>query len=188
MLSARQGDGAPPVPACRKSVKNRAIQNAGRLYSLAETQREVLDRINRINRIDGSGDSNALQSNLDTPTHENPVVPRVGEPIFFCRERQSSDRAFRIWEAHKRFRRVKYCIDRAGGGERAIGVSRDSYLKFIARRVAVLLALLSLGFKNIRLGPTLPAFLSPHVVKVLSDHFGLKPIGSVDDDVLSMME
>ena len=56
------------------------------------------------------------------------------------------------------------------------------------KAVAVLLALLSLGFKNIRLGPTLPAFLSPHVVKVLSDHFGLKPIGSVDDDVLSMME
>ena len=100
----------------------------------AETQREVLDRINRIDRIDGSGNSNALQSNLATPTHENPVVPRVGEPIFFCRERQSSDRASRIWEAHKRFRRVKYCIDRAGGGERAIGVSRDSYLKFIARR------------------------------------------------------
>ena len=99
-MSARQGDGAPPVPACRKSVKNRAIQNAGRLYSLAETQREVLDRINRIDRIDGSGDSNALQSNLDTPTHENPVVPRVGEPIFFCRERQSSDRAFRIWEEY----------------------------------------------------------------------------------------
>ena len=97
----------------------------------AEAQREVLDRINR---IDGSGDSHALQSNLDTPTHENPVVPRVGEPIFFCRERQSSDRASRILEAHKRFRRVKYCIDRAGGGERAIGVSRDSYLKFIARR------------------------------------------------------
>ena len=56
------------------------------------------------------------------------------------------------------------------------------------KAVAVLLALLSLGFKNIRLGPTLPAFLSPHVVKVLSDHFGLKPIGSVDDDVRSMME
>ena len=56
------------------------------------------------------------------------------------------------------------------------------------KAVAVLLALLSLGFKNIRLGPTLPAFLSPHVVKVLSDHFGLKPIGNVDDDVLSMME
>ncbi len=66
----------------------------------AEAQREVLDRINRIDRIDGSGDSNALQSNLDTPTHENPVVPRVGEPIFFCRERQSSDRAFRIWEEY----------------------------------------------------------------------------------------
>ena len=56
------------------------------------------------------------------------------------------------------------------------------------KAVAVLLALLSLGFKNIRLGPTLPAFISPHVGKVLSDHFGLKPIGTVEDDVLAMME
>ena len=40
----------------------------------------------------------------------------------------------RIWEDHKRFCRVKYCIDCACGGERAIGVSRDSYLKFIAWR------------------------------------------------------
>ena len=42
----------------------------------AETQREVLDRINR---IDGSGDSNALQSNLDTPTHENPF--KASRPV-----------------------------------------------------------------------------------------------------------
>ena len=41
------------------------------------------------------------------------------------------------------------------------------------KAVAVLLALLSLGFRNIRLGPTLPAFLSPHVVQVMIDRFGL---------------
>jgi hydroxylamine reductase len=53
--------------------------------------------------------------------------------------------------------------------------------------VAVLLALLSLGVKGIRLGPTLPAFLSPNVAKVLVEDFDIKPIGSVQDDVAAMM-
>ena len=47
------------------------------------------------------------------------------------------------------------------------------------KAVAVLLALLSLGVKGIRLGPTLPAFLSPNVAKVLVDKFDIKPIGTV---------
>lgn len=51
------------------------------------------------------------------------------------------------------------------------------------KAVIVLLALLSLGVKNIHLGPTLPAFLSPNVAKVLVDNFGLAPIGSVDEDM-----
>ncbi|MDP4240775.1 MAG: hydroxylamine reductase, partial [Bacteroidota bacterium] len=51
------------------------------------------------------------------------------------------------------------------------------------KAVIVLLALLSLGVKNIHLGPTLPAFLSPNVAKVLVDAFGIAPIGSVDDDM-----
>ena len=51
------------------------------------------------------------------------------------------------------------------------------------KAVIVLLALLSLGVKNIHLGPTLPAFLSPNVAKVLVDNFGLAPIGSVDEDI-----
>ena len=55
------------------------------------------------------------------------------------------------------------------------------------KAVAVLLALLSLGFRNIRLGPTLPAFLSPSVVQVLIDKFGLTGIGSADDDVRAIM-
>lgn len=51
------------------------------------------------------------------------------------------------------------------------------------KAVIVLLALLSLGVKNIHLGPTLPAFLSPNVATVLVNTFGIAPIGSVDEDV-----
>ncbi len=51
------------------------------------------------------------------------------------------------------------------------------------KAVIVLLALLYLGVKNIHLGPTLPAFLSPNVAKVLVDSFGIAGIGTVDDDM-----
>ena len=51
------------------------------------------------------------------------------------------------------------------------------------KAVIVLLALLSLGVKNIHLGPTLPAFLSPNVAKVLTDSFGIAGIGTVEDDL-----
>jgi len=51
------------------------------------------------------------------------------------------------------------------------------------KAVTVLLALLSLGVKNIHLGPTLPAFLSPNVAKVLIDTFGIAGIGGVDADI-----
>lgn len=51
------------------------------------------------------------------------------------------------------------------------------------KAVIVLLALLSLGFKNIHLGPTLPAFLSPNVVRVLVEKFNIAGIGSVEEDV-----
>jgi len=47
--------------------------------------------------------------------------------------------------------------------------------------------LLALGFKNIRLGPTLPAFLSPNVAKVLVDSFGIRGISTVEDDVKAIM-
>jgi len=55
------------------------------------------------------------------------------------------------------------------------------------KAVIVLLALLYLGFKGIRIGPTLPAFLSPKVVKVLVENFDIKPIGDVKEDVKAMM-
>ena len=51
------------------------------------------------------------------------------------------------------------------------------------KAVIVLLALLYLGVKNIHLGPTLPAFLSPNVTKVLVDSFGIAGIGTVDNDL-----
>jgi len=55
------------------------------------------------------------------------------------------------------------------------------------KAVLVLLALLHLGFKNIRLGPTLPGFLSPAVGKVLVDTFGIKGIGESAADVAEIM-
>lgn len=51
------------------------------------------------------------------------------------------------------------------------------------KAVIVLLALLSLGVKNIHLGPTLPAFLSENVAKVLVENFGIAGIGTVEDDM-----
>ncbi len=54
------------------------------------------------------------------------------------------------------------------------------------KAVIVLLALLSLGVKHIRLGPTLPAFVSPDVVQVLVQAFDLKPIHSVEEDVAAI--
>lgn len=55
------------------------------------------------------------------------------------------------------------------------------------KAVIVLLALLSLGVKNIHLGPTLPGFLSPNVANVLVKNFGIAPIGTVEDDIKLFM-
>jgi hydroxylamine reductase len=55
------------------------------------------------------------------------------------------------------------------------------------KAVAVLLALLFLGVKGIRLGPTLPAFVSSNVLKVLVEKFDIKPIGEVKADIDAMM-
>ncbi len=55
------------------------------------------------------------------------------------------------------------------------------------KAVAVLLALLHLGVKGIRLGPTLPGFLSPNVANVLVENFDIKPSGEVQSDIAAMM-
>ena len=56
------------------------------------------------------------------------------------------------------------------------------------KAVIVLLALLYLGVKNIRLGPTLPAFFSPNVTKVLVEKFNIKPIATVEEDLEDMLQ
>ena len=55
------------------------------------------------------------------------------------------------------------------------------------KAVIVLLALLHLGVKNIHLGPTLPAFLSPNVARILAENFGIGGIGTVDDDIKALI-
>lgn len=58
---------------------------------------------------------------------------------------------------------------------------------FEQKAAAVLLTLLSLGIRNIRLGPTLPAFLTPAVVDILVNTFALKPIGDPEQDLADAM-
>ncbi|MBU2260461.1 MAG: hydroxylamine reductase, partial [Proteobacteria bacterium] len=55
------------------------------------------------------------------------------------------------------------------------------------KAVVILLTLLSLGIKNIRLGPTLPAFLTPNVLGVLVEKFGIKPIATPDEDLKAIL-
>jgi len=55
------------------------------------------------------------------------------------------------------------------------------------KAVVILLTLLSMGIKDIRLGPSLPAFISPDVLKILVDTFGIKPITSAEDDLKEIL-
>lgn len=51
------------------------------------------------------------------------------------------------------------------------------------KAVCILLSLLYLGIKNVRLGPSLPAFVSPGLLQYLVDNFGIKPISSAEEDL-----
>lgn len=55
------------------------------------------------------------------------------------------------------------------------------------KAVCVLLTLLYLGIKNIRLGPTLPAFISPNVLNYLVEHYSIAPTGTVDGDLKAIL-
>lgn len=55
------------------------------------------------------------------------------------------------------------------------------------KAVAILLTLLHLGIKNIRLGPSLPAFITPNVLNVLVENFNIMPIGNADDDLKAIL-
>jgi hydroxylamine reductase len=56
------------------------------------------------------------------------------------------------------------------------------------KAVAILLTLLSLGIKNIYLGPSLPAFISPNVLKILVEKFSIHPISTVEADMHSILD
>jgi hydroxylamine reductase len=56
------------------------------------------------------------------------------------------------------------------------------------KAVAILLTLLYLGIKNVRLGPSLPAFISPNVLNILAEKYNIKPIGEVDEDLAEMLQ
>ena len=55
------------------------------------------------------------------------------------------------------------------------------------KAVAILLTLLHRGIRNIRLGPTLPAFVTPNVLKVLNDKFNLMPIKTAEQDLKDIL-
>ena len=55
------------------------------------------------------------------------------------------------------------------------------------KAVAILLTLLSLGIKGIRLGPSLPAFITPNVLNVLVENFDIKPITTPDEDLKAIL-
>jgi hydroxylamine reductase len=68
------------------------------------------------------------------------------------------------------------------------GLPLDFVLSWYEQKaVAVLLSLFSLNVKGIRLGPSLPAFVSPGVLKVLVDTFGIRPIGDAQGDLQAML-
>jgi len=56
------------------------------------------------------------------------------------------------------------------------------------KAAAVLLSMLHLGVKNIRLGPKLPAYVTPNVLKVIQDNYNLMPLGNVEEDLNMMMQ
>ena len=55
------------------------------------------------------------------------------------------------------------------------------------KAVCILLTLLSLGIKNIRLGPTLPAFISPNVLSYLTENFSIAPITTPEKDLAAIL-
>jgi hydroxylamine reductase len=55
------------------------------------------------------------------------------------------------------------------------------------KAVAILLSLLYLGIKNIRLGPSLPAFITPNMLQVLVEKFNIMSIKTVDEDLKAIL-
>jgi hydroxylamine reductase len=58
---------------------------------------------------------------------------------------------------------------------------------FEQKAVAILLTLLHLGIKDMRLGPTLPAFLTPDVLQVLQDNYNIQPVTTPEEDIKAIL-
>jgi hydroxylamine reductase len=56
------------------------------------------------------------------------------------------------------------------------------------KAVVILLSLLYLGIKDMKLGPSLPSFISPNVLKVLVEKYNIQPVGNVDEDLAGMLK
>ena len=56
------------------------------------------------------------------------------------------------------------------------------------KAVCILLTLLALGIKNIRLGPSLPAFVSPNILNLLVEKWGIRPITTPDEDLAAILK
>ena len=68
-----------------------------------------------------------------------------------------------------------------------IFLTGSMYLLMTLPVVAILLTLLHLGIKNIRLGPSLPAFVTPDVLSILVEKFGIKPISTPKEDIAATL-
>ncbi|MEM4263200.1 MAG: hydroxylamine reductase, partial [Thermoplasmata archaeon] len=55
------------------------------------------------------------------------------------------------------------------------------------KAVAILETLIALGIKNMRIGPSLPAFVSPNIMKMLQERYNIIPIGDPDNDLKAML-
>lgn len=55
------------------------------------------------------------------------------------------------------------------------------------KAVSILLTLLALGIKNIHLGPSIPAFISPNVLKILVDNYGIRPVTTPEADIAAIL-
>ena len=65
---------------------------------------------------------------------------------------------------------------------------RTGFFWYEQKAESILLTLLYLGIKNIRLGPTLPAFVSPNVLNYLVENFGISPITTPEEDMEALLK
>ena len=68
-----------------------------------------------------------------------------------------------------------------------LGRQKRFLLWYEQKAVCILLTLLHLGIRNIRLGPTLPAFLSPNVLQYLVEHYAIAPITTPEADLAALL-